>query len=1111
MISVRRKHASDAHAWLTVLVIVAFMIPLAFAAPPRPGYTKVVIPKPDPLSRPDASVTPQILVGLDAKVVQEYEASSLVEVVASAVESLLTRARTTAAGAEARDDFDKLFVGGHILDARLGLEKSVPDAKLSQPYPKGVSGAYLIQFAGPVLEAWVNGVKGAGAVIVQDVPLNGLIVAATPAAMEQVAALPYIQFSLQLHSFLKQATVDRVSPKSRVMWLDLADSPDAKETIVAVQRLSDTELVVVNIPPSRFRVSGAFSPKAFDELIELPLVLGIADAPQFRFSDERVAISTTNYVDTLTGLPTHPKGYKKWLADTCAYCINLAGEAFKLAIFDTGVDGGSMAAAGTDGPPVRGNGHLNPNATGSHRPELPAARLEYGVLVGSDPDTTGTLHDVYGHGTMVAGVAAADPQANGLTDDGGFYWGAGIAPSAKVVVTKFSAADPPTTSNLATAVSDAINHGAFIQNHSYNQYNQGTPGGGPCAGTFFNGLYSGVSADFDDQVRTRGITLTVSAGNSWEQHCDTNPTNSRTLPPATAKNVISVGSSESRRSVAEEVTYACDEHGRSGGFRNRAFGSLAGTAVTQWIKPDLMAPGALAASLVSYDETSAGFGCATKISPEYDIEGGTSFSAPVAAGAALLASRYYSNWHSTGLKGSPALLKAMLVAGAESMAGGYDMSSLIHWRSNLGNVFPGTYYSPSTPNGYRYTPQAIQTVGTLEPTNWPSSGCITEPTHAPGSGYVTWCYAGPVDQIGPIPDSRQGFGRISLKDVLSAYPSRDLFDQGYALVNSQSAPWSRAYKVHDPALPVRVVLTWTDTPSLADNPASPSSGPRINNDLDLSVEVGAGTCTKQFIGNNMTIPNPATGEESIAYPSCNASGWDRYNNIEEIRFLPQQGQPDFSVKVAKATGTTSQTFAIVVYNAYVASGTAPPLVIPTLSNAGATATQVTLSWTADPGAGPTAQYELQRSDGILLPFQPLATLTSTSYPDTPLAPGTTHLYRVRTKNATGYSPFSNVEPGTTVAWTQPLSKVKADHFTELLTAVNAIRTTAGLGSVSFPGPIGPLIKVQRDHLILLRTALSQARAALALPPISFTDDPISTMHLTRIKAVHIQELRNGTQ
>src|SRR6185295_8018180 len=91
------------------------------------------------------------------------------------------------------------------------------------------------------------------------------------------------------------------------------------------------------------------------------------------------------------------------------------------------------------------------------------------------------------------------------------------------------------------------------------------------------------------------------------------------------------------------------------------------------------------------------------------------------------------------------------------------------------------------------------------------------------------------------------------------------------------------------------------------------------------------------------------------------------------------------------------------------------------------------------------------------------------------------------------------------------TKVKAAHFTELLAAVNAVRTLAGLGAAGFtaPAPTNP-VTVRATHITDLRTALDTARTTLGLSPLTYTDSSL-TVQSTKIKAAHLNELREGVK
>jgi hypothetical protein len=178
----------------------------------------------------------------------------------------------------------------------------------------------------------------------------------------------------------------------------------------------------------------------------------------------------------------------------------------------------------------------------------------------------------------------------------------------------------------------------------------------------------------------------------------------------------------------------------------------------------------------------------------------------------------------------------------------------------------------------------------------------------------------------------------------------------------------------------------------------------------------------------------------------------------------------------------------------------------------ATTTQVNVSWSASSGA---AQYELQRkspSSG----YTTLITTSSTSYPDTSVTAGITYVYKVRAIDASNHqSAYSAPDPATTIFFTDdPLiaatTRAKAAHVTELRQAVNAMRTTAGLGATSFTDASLAGVAVKALHIQELRAALNQARTTLGLTTITFTDATL-TVGTTMVKAVHLQELRTGVK
>lgn len=193
----------------------------------------------------------------------------------------------------------------------------------------------------------------------------------------------------------------------------------------------------------------------------------------------------------------------------------------------------------------------------------------------------------------------------------------------------------------------------------------------------------------------------------------------------------------------------------------------------------------------------------------------------------------------------------------------------------------------------------------------------------------------------------------------------------------------------------------------------------------------------------------------------------------------------------------------------------PPSAPTNFTATTASTTTINLSWTASVGATGGTQYEIARASAGS-PFATIQTLSATNFTDT-VSAGNAYVYKVRAVDATtGASLYSTPDAATTLLFTDdPLiaqvTPVKAIHLTELRQAVNAMRAAAGLLPAVLTDPtVASAASVKAAHCQELRTALTQARTSLGLGPPAFTD-PTLTSASTNVKAVHLQELRNGVK
>ena len=171
---------------------------------------------------------------------------------------------------------------------------------------------------------------------------------------------------------------------------------------------------------------------------------------------------------------------------------------------------------------------------------------------------------------------------------------------------------------------------------------------------------------------------------------------------------------------------------------------------------------------------------------------------------------------------------------------------------------------------------------------------------------------------------------------------------------------------------------------------------------------------------------------------------------------------------------------------------------------------VNITWSQIIGAmSYSVWYRTRSIDG----WQLFATYQSASGTSFSIPNNTTWEFAVTATDANGnVSAMSPPDLATTVGFTDPtiapgVTTAKAQHITDLRTAVGAVRTFAGLGAFAYTTTPSAGQPIRTTDILELRTALSQARNAIGLP-ISFSDSTL-TPGVTPIRAAHIIELRAG--
>ena len=262
--------------------------------------------------------------------------------------------------------------------------------------------------------------------------------------------------------------------------------------------------------------------------------------------------------------------------------------------------------------------------------------------------------DTYGHGTHCTGLIAGNTyEGTNLTYDGygSYYLGQGLASGAqlyslRILYDRSTWVGPSGYFDILKVAKR--NASAYVHSNSWG------------SSTF--GQYKESDHAYDRAVRdadneTNGnqpLIITVSAGNSG-------PNYQTTGSPANAKNVISVGSTETYMPDAQ--SYGYDGPGVNNPNKISSFSSRGWTADNR-IKPDVVAPGETILSTSSSYGGDNLFGLYTNDN-RYEWSSGTSMSNPLVAGAAAVIVQWYNETYNS--IPSPAMVKALLINTAQDL------------------------------------------------------------------------------------------------------------------------------------------------------------------------------------------------------------------------------------------------------------------------------------------------------------------------------------------------------------------------------------------------------------------------------------------------------------
>lgn len=605
-------------------------------------------------------------------------------------------------------------------------------------------------------------------------------------------------------------------------------------------------------------------PDAIETLARLNGVMWIEPSYDSRPGGERAGLVMANQV---TGAGTDvaaPGAYATWLKK-----VGLSGAGVTVQIMDTGLSQG-----------------IATNVPGTSHPDF------IGRIVGIDNPTNDPLgNDVGGHGTINASIIMGQPKAiNSLTgmpyiDPLGYLLGQGVAPNAKIFATKifdnqenFIPGSSMSVRTFDSLVQSAEMVGAHLSANSW---------GEPLAA----GVYDATAQLFDRLTRRAGttginqsMTFVFCAGNNGQ-------TGSQTIwSPGSAKNVITVGAGENSDKGELDGSY-CGPN-ESNDIRDIVDFSSRGPTADGRLSPTLFAPGVHVTGVASDDRAYIGNGVSGRVivQPGEDASArkyypanqnfytwcsGTSQATPTVAGAVALLYEYCKK--AFGYEPSPALAKAMLVAGAVDTAGG-----------NRNFV--------STNSG---------------------------------------------EKLINVPNNDAGWGRCSLAGIVDKPGSSFfVVDQATTLTFTNETRTYQVW-VTDSSKPFKVVLAWTDVPASLiplnalvndlDLTVSSASGTWIGNSFANGYSVQGGYIDGVNNLECVFIKNPIPGLYTITVTAKNVQG-DAFMRID--------GDPaqDFALFATNAQTTPPATPSVAFNQPYYTTGSSPLVMLcdPALAGLGTT-------------------------------------------------------------------------------------------------------------------------------------------------------------------------------
>ena len=561
-------------------------------------------------------------------------------------------------GVRVLHDADRLLLGRWAFDTRAGIPQPPPGWSRLRESEEGRA-LSVVQFIGPIRQAWLEEIERLGAQPVHYVANNGYLVWADAPARAQLAALAErrssLQFSALFQPFFKLGPVldgqhrkavggDQIVPV-RIQMVRHAQQHVTADQIdaLAVRRIADWS-PVLGFRNARFQVRMG----DIQRIAEMPDVYWIErDMPRELGDEVQNQVLAADLVPD-NSEPLGP-GYLAFLGglgfatDPTQYPV--------VVIVDDGVGDGTTD---TGDPTLHESGQAgNPSR----------------VSFNTDCTSAGSAQSVGGHGHINTSIVGGFDERAGFPfrDPDGFQRGQGVNPYTRLAGTRVFS---PGFSQANCGNSDT----GLIQ-HTWQQGAQISTNSWGCSGCA--GSYDDSSQAFDAGIRDADPSA---AGNQELLHLfaagNSGSASGTVGTPGNGKNMLTVGASENARPDDEDGNWtdgcAIGPTGADNVMDVIGFSSR-GPAPGNRVKPETIAPGTHIQGTASTSANFNGSSVCDEFRPSgqsvFAASSGTSHSTPAVAGLASLTWWWLENAPGvlpaeSAVIGtpSPALIKAYILA-----------------------------------------------------------------------------------------------------------------------------------------------------------------------------------------------------------------------------------------------------------------------------------------------------------------------------------------------------------------------------------------------------------------------------------------------------------------